>query len=84
MKKNFLSGLAVIGLFVAGSLVTGCNKPSGITRPEGGVKHHMEAAVVGGGGGGGANNPATPPAQSEDKAAEDKAAEDKAAENDGK
>jgi hypothetical protein len=79
MNKYYLPGLAVIGLFLAGTLVTGCyNKPRGVSRPEGGVKYHMEAAVMGGGG---ASASATPPSQADDKAADDKAADDKAADD---
>ena len=62
MKKCLLSGLAVLGLLIAGVSATGCsNKTSGVTQPAGGPKPITSPASAGGGettgGGNAADNP---------------------------
>jgi hypothetical protein len=63
MKKCLLSGLAVLGLMVAGISASGCSpKSSGVTQPAGGPKPITSPATAGsgdttGGGNAAAANP---------------------------
>jgi hypothetical protein len=52
MKKNLLSGLALLGLLVSGALVAGCTGQSKVvTQPAGGPKPMTSEAGAGTGGG---------------------------------